>query len=178
MYSKVIVKKGVLGSNVEVQEPTIWDLRFMEMAEVVASWSKDPSTKCGAVVTNDKHQVIGLGFNGFPRNFEDTPERLADREFKYKYVIHAEVNAILNCNSPVENATLYQVPMMSCSNCSAILIQTGIKRVVSRSIPLDKLDRWRDSMILGYNALLEAGVEIVFIDAIGTEYWNPTMDKM
>lgn len=171
MYTKTIVNNQEIIHTVASE----WDLRFMTMAELVSTWSKDPSTKCGAVVVNDRHQVLGLGFNGFPRNFIDTPERLNDRDFKYKHVIHAEVNAILNCNSSVEGCTIYEVPMMSCSNCSSILIQTGIKRVVSRSIPLDKLDRWQDSMLLGYNALLEAGIEIVFIDSLTAEYWNPTI---
>lgn len=154
MYTKTIVTSE--GQVISGLVPTKWDLRFMTLAELVASWSKDPSTKCGAVITNDKHQVLGLGYNGFPRNFNDTPERLNDREFKYKYVIHAEVNAILNCNSSVVGATIYQVPMMSCSTCSALLIQTGIKTVIGRSIPIEKLERWKESMLFGYNALQEA----------------------
>ena len=73
-----------------------WDKRFLDLAEHVAGWSKDPSTQVGCVIVNDKRVVVGLGYNGFPRGVEDTPERLNDRPTKYLMVQHAEVNAILN----------------------------------------------------------------------------------
>ena len=67
---------------------TRWDLRFIEMASLVASWSKDPSTKVGAVITNDKNHVVSLGFNGFPRGVEDRLN--VNRETKLARTIHAE----------------------------------------------------------------------------------------
>ena len=60
-----------------------WDDRFLKLAELVSTWSKDPSSKVGAVIVDDKNRVISLGFNGLPRGVEDTKERLNTRELKY-----------------------------------------------------------------------------------------------
>ena len=70
-----------------------WDRRFMEMARLVASWSKDPSSKVGAVITRGKF-VVSVGFNGFPQGVVDSEERLTNRELKYPMILHAEINAI------------------------------------------------------------------------------------
>ena len=72
-----------------------WDRRFLEMAALVSTWSKDPSTKVGAVITRGKF-VVSLGFNGHPAGVEDSDARLHDREMKYRTIIHAELNAILS----------------------------------------------------------------------------------
>ena len=73
-----------------------WDQRFMDLAQLVSTWSKDPSTKTGAVlVSPDKKDVI-LGFNGFPSRMSDAPELYANREVKYSRVVHCEVNAVLH----------------------------------------------------------------------------------
>ena len=71
-----------------------WDLRFLEMARNAASWSKDPSTKVGAIIVDDDKRVISVGYNGFPKGVRDD-ERLDDRQEKYKIIVHAERNALL-----------------------------------------------------------------------------------
>ena len=93
--------------------------------------SKDPSTKVGACVANGK-KLISIGYNGFSSKVEDKNEWLEDRETKYKLVIHAEINALLNCRerSMLENATLYVYPLFPCSSCAAVLSNSGIKRIV------------------------------------------------
>ncbi len=140
--------------------PTIkqekWDLRFLSMARLVASWSKDPSTKCGAVVVNGRRIVLGLGYNGFPRGMEDRPELYQDREKKLSRVIHAEMNAILNSNQSVHGATLFST-LQSCDRCAVHIIQAGIKRVVA---PKDYDFRWPESL----DYFKEAGVEVVLYD--------------
>ena len=65
-----------------------WDFRFLDMAKLVASWSKDPSTQTGAVIVAPRKNIIGVGFNGFPRGMYDSPERLNDRPEKYSRTIH------------------------------------------------------------------------------------------
>lgn len=110
-----------------------WHRRFLQMAELVASWSKDPSTKVGAVIVRPDRSVCSVGFNGFPRGVADDMEMLNNREHKYERVIHAEMNAILAANEPVRGHTLYVWPpgvVPTCSRCTAHVIQAGITTVV------------------------------------------------
>ena len=72
-----------------------WDIRFLEMAKLVASWSKDPSTQVGAVAVRNR-TVIAQGYNGLPRGMKDTHDRLTVRTLKIKRIVHAEMNAIYN----------------------------------------------------------------------------------
>ena len=109
---------------------TDWDERFLSLADHVSQWSKDPRTKVGAVIVDQKKRVISLGYNGFPRGVEDTPERYDDRPTKHLFVAHAERNALDNSPMSVEGCTLY-VPLVPCSECAKSIIQRGIARVVS-----------------------------------------------
>lgn len=138
---------------------TDWDGRLLALAEHVASWSKDPSTKVGSVVASGK-DVLGLGYNGFPKGVLDSPERLYDRQQKYPRVVHAEPNAILNARTDLRGCTLYSWPMAPCSSCAKLIIQAGIKRVVSPSSS-EAMSRWGDDIELAQAMLLEAGVEVV-----------------
>ena len=81
-----------------------WSIRFLQMATLVSTWSKDPNTAVGCVVANDRNQVISLGMNGLPRGASDD-ERLHDRDWKLQRIAHAELNAILNANTSVEGCT-------------------------------------------------------------------------
>jgi dCMP deaminase len=65
-----------------------WDCRFLEMAELVGSWSKDPSTKVGAVIVDKDRRIVSTGYNGFPQGIADRSELLNDREKKYKLIVH------------------------------------------------------------------------------------------
>lgn len=109
---------------------TDWDERFLSLADHVSQWSKDPRTKVGAVIVDQKKRVITLAYNGFPRGVEDTPERYDDRPTKHLFVAHAERNALDNSPMSVEGCTLY-VPLVPCSECAKSIIQRGITRVVS-----------------------------------------------
>ena len=137
-----------------------WDLRFLELARHVAGWSKDPSTKVGAVIVDSRRRVLGLGYNGFPRGVEDTPERLDHRPTKYSLVVHAEVNAILNAGRPVEGATLYGT-LFCCNECAKVIIQAGIRRVVTP--PFVTNGRWDSPHAIAESMLREAGVTVGFI---------------
>lgn len=134
-----------------------WDARFLEMAVVVSKWSKDPSTKVGAVIAKGKF-VVSLGFNGHPAGVVDSAERLEVREVKYRTIIHAEINAILSAGKPLEGCTLYVWPFMPCSQCASIIIQSGIRRVVT--VPSDS-ERWAESFRYTEELFREAGVELV-----------------
>ena len=80
---------------------TKWDLRFLKLAHHVGQWSKDPSTKVGAVIVDAQRRVLGIGYNGFPRGVDDSPGRYHDRPTKLDMVVHAETNAIMNAVSSV-----------------------------------------------------------------------------
>lgn len=136
-----------------------WDSRFLELAKLVSTWSKDPSTQVGAVITRGKF-VVSLGFNGHPKGVADTAERLEIRENKYRTIIHAEINAILTAKQDLEGCTIYLWPFMPCSQCGAAIVQAGIKRVVA---PQADNDRWAESFKFTQEIFSEAGVELVEI---------------
>lgn len=118
-----------------------WDKRFLEMAELVATWSKDPSTKVGAVIVDGKNRVVGTGYNGPPRGVVDE-DLSEDRERRLMRTIHAEVNAILFSNkSDLSDATIY-VTAPPCANCATLIIQKGIRHVVCKQADDAFIRRW------------------------------------
>lgn len=130
-----------------------WDKRFLELAEFVSLWSKDPSTKVGAVVSDIK-KVVGLGYNGFPPGINDNG-RLFDRDTKLKIIRHAEDNA-LEYAGYTSGCTIYTWPFPPCSRCASLMISKGITRVVS----LDNIpDRWRADCELAQQLFQEVGIQ-------------------
>lgn len=91
-----------------------WDKRFLEMAKMVSSWSKDPSTQVGAVIVRPDKSVCSVGFNGFPQRMDDLPGLYAIREEKYSRIIHAEINALNFANEKMAGYTLYTYPFLTC----------------------------------------------------------------
>ena len=142
-----------------------WNKRYIDMAYLVATWSKDPSSKIGAVAVSPKGQVLSTGYNGFPRNIEDSHDRLHDRELKYKYIVHAEMNAIYNATYngvSLDGSTLYVSGLPCCNQCALGIIQVGIKRVVMEGDVTN--DRWAESWALTKQLFEEAGVEWEFFN--------------
>jgi len=137
-----------------------WDRYFLDLAFQVAKASKDPSTKVGAVIVRPDRTVSAAGFNGFPRGIADTPDRLEDRETKYALVAHAELNAILTAREPLHGYTIYTT-LFSCSNCAKLVIQAGLKCIVS---PTYDIERWAASLKLSQEMYDEAGVAWNLID--------------
>jgi dCMP deaminase len=143
-----------------------WDARFLELAALVASWSKDPSTKVGAVIVDGARRVLGVGYNGFPRGTSDAELYSGDRDEKLRRVVHGEANAILNAPGLLTctDATLYVVPLPCCSSCAGLVIQAGIKRVVCPRPNADQLSRWRDSLRSAESMFMQAGVVVDYVD--------------
>ena len=106
-----------------------WDRRFLALAEHIADWSKDPSTKVGCVIASADRRVVSTGFNGLPSGVEDTDERLETRALKYEMTIHAERNAIISARRDLTGHRLY-VTLMPCSVCAAMIIQAGLAEVI------------------------------------------------
>ncbi|CAC9449551.1 dCMP deaminase [Bathymodiolus heckerae thiotrophic gill symbiont] len=142
-----------------------WDERYLSLAKEVSTWSKDPSTQVGAITVGSKKEVLSQGFNGFPRNIDDTDERYNDRATKYKLVVHAEMNAIYNATysgTSLDGATLYVYGLPICSECAKGIIQVGIKKVVIKKSK--ELDNWNDSVKLSQTIFDEAGIELIIKD--------------
>ena len=116
---------------IQKRELNHWDHRFLGLSRYIAGWSKDPSTQVGSVIVDPSHRIIATGFNGLPSGVEDTIERLHDRSIKYDMVVHAERNAIIDSKCDLSGSTLYVWPIMPCSVCAAMIIQTSIEEVVS-----------------------------------------------
>ena len=134
-----------------------WDDRFLGLAQHIATWSKDPSTKVGAVIVDSDRRIVSVGYNGFPASVNDDAERYENRQKKYEMIIHGEINAILFANRDISGCTLYTWPFMPCSRCAAIVIQKGIKRVVA---PECNGTRWENSFSLSKTMFQEAKVEL------------------
>lgn len=105
-----------------------WDHYYLSQAYMVAQLSKDPATKVGAVLVDNINRSVATGYNGFPSGVGEDPEKW-ERPTKYEYVIHAELNAILNCNFNAFGGTIY-CTLEPCHKCLAAIIQKGISRVV------------------------------------------------
>lgn len=148
-----------------------WYQRGLDMAELVAGWSKDPSTQCGAVVMRPDKTIASVGFNGFPKGCSDDDELYADRELKYARVVHAEQNALLHARESLEGYTMFTYPGSigpSCDRCTAHIIQAGIKEVVhyydNHGGDPDWNSRWGPSIQRGLDMYEEAGVHVVPVE--------------
>lgn len=131
----------------------------IDMARHVAKLSKDPSTKVGAVIFDDKRRIVSAGYNGFARGVSDKQARLADRDTKLKLTIHAEKNAILFATAPLEGCTIV-VTHPCCSQCAAHIIQAGIAHVVWPKPSAEFLARWADDYSFSLAQFSEAGVTV------------------
>lgn len=136
-----------------------WDQYFMAMAHLAAFRSKDPNTRVGACIVNPQKRVVGLGYNGFPfgcRDQEYPWEREGEfLETKYPYVVHAELNAILNSIKDLAGCTIY-VSLFPCNECAKAIIQSGISRVVYEE---DKYDG-TEGNVASKRMFRDAGVEL------------------
>src|SRR5438128_7350751 len=127
-----------------------WDIRFLEMAKTIAAYSKDPSSKVGAVIVDSRKRIVSLGFNGFARGVRDDAERYQNREIKYELVIHAEINAILFAKQDVTGYTVYSTHY-PCPRCAAVICQAGIGRVVIPDAVTDFEKRYQELCELSFH---------------------------
>lgn len=144
-------------------DPLKWEYRFLKLAEFVSSWSKDPSTKCGAVIVDQSNRVVSMGFNGFPQHIDDTSERLSDRDVKYALVVHAEVNAMLFANRYLKDCRIFVYPMLPCIRCAVQIVQSGITEVVSIPLTPELEERWGRDVEQTENIFSEADISVVLL---------------
>jgi dCMP deaminase len=152
------------GAFVDFQSLTKWQRRYLGLAAYISSWSKDPSTKTGAVIADRYNEIVSLGINGFPRGVKDAPHLLSHREKKYYRTIHAETNAIMSARGNTRGNTIFVWPMPPCSKCATLIIQSGLSRVISRAPSKDHLSRWEDDINIANEMFAEAGVEVLTVN--------------
>ena len=138
-----------------------WDEYFMGVAKLAALRSKDPNTQVGACIVDSNNVILSTGYNGFPIGCSDDVfpwARSASREedTKYPYVVHAELNAILNAGGKDLRGSRIYVALFPCNECAKSIIQSGISEVVYLS------DKYRDTpMTMASRRMLEmAGVKL------------------
>jgi dCMP deaminase len=139
-----------------------WDTRFLGLAAHISSWSKDPSSQVGAVIT-DGNRIVSLGYNGFAAGVNDTADRLEDRACKLNLTIHAEENAMIFAKRDLTGCTVY-VTHPPCPRCASKLVQEEVKRVVFIAPSADFLSRWSDDLELSYQMYEEAGIKHIAYD--------------
>lgn len=136
-----------------------WHCRFLRVAEEVATWSKDPDCKVGAILVEDR-RILSTGYNGYPRGILDVYEDV-DRDQKLAMTVHAEMNAILNAMHTT-GATLYSTKD-PCVECCKAIIQAGLASVVLPGAQ-EPHTRWEKSQSAGQLLLCEADVRIIRIN--------------
>ena len=142
-----------------------WNIRFMQMAQLISTWSKDQSTKVGCVIVSPEKAILSMGYNGFPRGVDDNVPSRQERPTKYDFVVHAEENAILNAvrnGTRLEGGIMY-VTMIPCSRCAGSVINSGIKEVIylarsEEEKAKQQIDGWRQKVGISLQMFDEAGI--------------------
>ena len=113
------------------QDYISWDEYFMGIAMLAAKRSKDPSTQVGACIVSQDNIIISTGYNGMPAGCSDDefPWGREGEDTKYPYVVHAELNAILNANGRDLRGSKLYVALFPCNECAKAIIQSGVKEV-------------------------------------------------
>ena len=137
-----------------------WDRRYLDLAKLISTWSKDPSTKTGCVIVSN-NRVISVGFNGFPDKVEDAPHHYEDRNRKLMLIEHCERNSIYSAarnGVKLVGSTMYLTDA-PCHDCTRGIIQVGIVRVVwPRINNIESSGRWTESVEYAELIMDEAGV--------------------
>lgn len=135
--------------------------RFMALAQTIATFSKDPSTKVGAVCIDKDQNILSMGFNGFARGVNDTEERLCNRDTKLRLTVHSELNCLLaaaRTGRRLDGATMIVSSLFPCESCASAIVQAGICRVIA---PRISNERWMESNLMAKVIFNEAGVEVI-----------------
>ena len=138
-----------------------WDEYFMGVALLAAERSKDPNTQVGACIVDTQNRIISTGYNGFPQGCSDDEfpwnRDEGAGETKYPFVVHAELNAVLNARDKSLVGSKIYVALFPCNECAKAIIQAGIREVVYLS---DKYNG-TPSTVASRRMLNAAGVKLV-----------------
>lgn len=142
---------------------TNWNERFINLATLIGSWSKDPSRKIGAVIVDKDNRIVSTGFNGFAKGIPDTEENLMNKDIKRLLMLHAEENAILYAKQDLTDCSLYIAGLPPCTHCALMIIQSGIKTVYFKNLRDDKSvsSFWKDNIKTSIDLLKQGGVNLI-----------------
>jgi dCMP deaminase len=147
-----------------------WDRHFLDICNLVATMSKDRSTKTGCVVVRQDNSVASTGFNGFPRGINDDLDERHERPAKYLWTEHCDRNAILTASKhgvSLKDCVMY-LTGPPCADCTRAIIQSGICEVVwptpNQFEDAEAWDRWKDNMTVAWTMMDEAGVNYRRVD--------------
>jgi dCMP deaminase len=148
-----------------------WHRRFLDLANLVSTWSKDPSTAVGACAIDPTNRnILAVGYNGFPRGISDD-ERLNHKETKYPLIVHAEMNVIFNAGFngiKLGGSYLYIYGLPPCLDCTKGIIQAGFSKLIIPEISYwgDINPKWLNSFEYSKSYCAEAGLELLQIEIV------------
>lgn len=138
-----------------------WCKRYIELAKLVSTWSKD-THQVGAVIVNSNKQVIGLGYNGFAKHIKDSDIRLSNKELKRALTVHAEENAIMNTyENNTDGCAIFVYGYPPCLHCTNVIIQAGIQTIYFYSPSDDISEHWKDNIEFAKSIALEAKLRYI-----------------
>jgi dCMP deaminase len=145
-----------------------WTDYFLSIAETVKQKSKDQRTKIGAVIVGSDNEIVSTGYNSFPRGIDDEQKDRQVRPEKYYWIVHAEMNAILNAariGVSTKNCTMYLTCGVPCSDCCRGIINSGIKKIYCKIQDTTRnRDHWDAHAARSRVMFEESGVEVCFYD--------------
>ena len=151
---------------------TKWQHRFIELAEHVASWSKDPSTRVAAVLVTADGKIVSVGYNGLPAGFDDS--KITDREYKIPRVIHAELNCIANRNMSINEDCYLFVTHPMCVECAKIVAAHSFIKGVAWKFNPEFATKWNTAASVEF--LKEHFMNLNNVDTY--DVYNLTKDKI
>jgi dCMP deaminase len=158
--------------------PHKWHVRFIELARLIASWSKDLSTKVGAVAVGPSREICSVGYNGLPRGVDDTIESRYERPAKYIWTEHAERNLVYNASRigvSLQGCHLY-CTHFPCPDCARGIIQSGISWLFYPQDLSEEArgfrERSHEAHLISLEMLLDAGIECRIIKGFDTQNFS------
>jgi dCMP deaminase len=143
-----------------------WIHYFLSIAETVKLKSKDESTQIGAVIVGKDNEVLSTGYNSFPRGLDDNLKERQERPEKYFWMVHAELNAILNAarvGTKLKDSKIYITSGIPCVDCAKAIVNAGIKTVYCKEVCTTKnKEKWEESQKRSLQLLWECKVEVIF----------------
>ena len=145
-----------------------WDQYFLNIAEQVKEKSKDRNTKIGAVIIGPDNEIVSTGYNSFPRGINDEVEERQQRPEKYYWMVHGEMNSILNAariGVSTKGCRMYLTCGIPCSNCGRAIINAGITEVYCKKEDTTRnREKWDEESARTLKMFEESGVEVIFYD--------------
>lgn len=143
-----------------------WTEYFLNIAETIKLKSKDKSTQIGAVIVGNDNEILSTGYNSFPRGMDDNIQERQERPEKYFYMVHAEINSIINAariGVSTKNSTIYLTCGIPCTDCAKGIINAGIKIVWCKEICTTKnKEKWEESQKRSIQLFDECGIQVFF----------------